>query len=93
MEVAHLLEVKLDDTKRILLSAADGGSFIAFPSHTSVEYVLEKKGYQPIKFEGTIYFAEEGEVSLLGHYQCLDKFDVTFHGPEKTFSLLPRFKK
>ena len=92
MAIAYELDVRLDDTKKILLSAADSGDFTAFPSQRPIEYAIEKKGHRPIKFEGTVYFADNAGGILLGHHQCLEKFDVTFLGPEKKVSLFPRFK-
>jgi hypothetical protein len=29
---------------------------------------------------------------LLGHYQYLERFDLTFHGPERMLCVLPRFR-
>ena len=92
LEVAHLLRIQLDDSATLRLSSAGGGIFVALPSRNKVEYTIEKKGFRPIHWEGTVYFAEDEPIILLGHLQCLEYFDVTFYGPEKKVSLLPRFK-
>ena len=89
--IAHLLEIELDDEKRIELDSAGGGSFSALPSLRQIGFCIERKGFRPIQWEGTAYFAEHEPVILLGHHDCLEKFDVTFHGPERKLSLLPRF--
>jgi hypothetical protein len=39
---------------------------------------------------GTVYFTETEPLVLLGHHECLEKFDMTFHGPERLLSLTPR---
>lgn len=74
------------------MSAAGGGSFVVLPSQKKIGYTIEYKGYRPIHWEGIVYFAEDEPMILLGHHQCLEKFDLTFHGPERKLEILPRFK-
>jgi hypothetical protein len=89
LEVARLLKVPLDDTEPLRVSGAGAGEFIAYPSLHKVEYAIERKAFRPIRWEGTVYFADSDP--LLGHRKCLEFFDLTFHGPEKKLSVLPRF--
>jgi hypothetical protein len=91
LEIAHVLEVELDDMETIVIEGAGGGRFKAMPSRKKINYTIERKGYRPISWEGIAYFAENEEVILLGHHQCLEKFDLTFQGPERKLGLLPRF--
>ena len=89
-EVAHALDLRLDDTEPIRISPAGGHDFVALPSLHKVQYSIEKKGFRSIQWEGTVYFAD-CEQHLLGYHQCLEYFDLTFQGPEKKLSVLPRF--
>lgn len=91
LDIAHALEIELDDSKQIRLSSAGGGIFTALPSSKKITYSIEKKGFRSITWKGIIYFAESEPIVLLGHYQCAEYFDLTFQGPEKTLSILPRF--
>ena len=91
LEVAHLLEVPLDDSETLRIGSAGGGMFVALPSREKVGYAIERKGFRPIRWEGRIYFAEREPTILLGHLECLEKFDLTFYGPERKMTVLPRF--
>jgi hypothetical protein len=92
LDVAHAIEIELDDTKKVAIDCAGGGRFTALPSMKPIEYRIDYKGYRPIVWKGIVYFAEEEPVVLLGHQGCLEKFDLTFCGPEKNLSIMPRFK-
>lgn len=93
LDIAHALNIELDDSKQMRLSCAGGGMFTALPSLKKITYTIEKKGFRPVSWKGTIYFAESEPVVLLGHYQCMENFDLTFYGPERKLSILPRFKQ
>ncbi|MFH1670150.1 MAG: hypothetical protein ABIA92_01030 [Patescibacteria group bacterium] len=92
LQIAHYLHIELDDTKKVTVDCAGGGRFTAMPSQKKIGYAIEQEGYRPIKWKGTVYFAEDEPVVLLGHHQCLEKFDLTFQGPEKKLGVMPRFK-
>jgi hypothetical protein len=92
LEIAHVLEVELDDSKTIMMSAAGGGRFKVMPSRRKIGYSIEKTGYRSINWKGTVWFAEGEEVVLLGHHDCLEKFDLTFRGGSRALSVLPLFK-
>lgn len=91
IDIAHYLHIELDDSEKVIIDCAGGGRFTALPSQQTVHYSIEKKGFHPIKWKGIVYFAEQEPVVLLGHHECLEKFDLTFHGPERKLSILPRF--
>ena len=92
LEVAHYLGIELDDSKTLILDGAGGGRFKAMPSQKKVIYKIEHKGYRSIQWQGTIYFTEAEPIILLGHHECLEKFDLTFCGPQKLLQVIPRFK-
>lgn len=88
-EIAHILEVELDDSKAVRVGAAGGGIFTALPSQKPLIMKIEKRGFQPVTIKGIVYFAEK-QSPLLGHRGCLEYLDLYFNGPEKTFSITPR---
>jgi len=93
LEIAHFLKIELDDSKVLIIDGAGGNTFKVMPSRNKVEYVIEaKKGYRSIKWQGTIYFTETEPIILLGHYECLNRFDMTFCGPRKLLQIIPRFE-
>ncbi len=87
LEMAHALEIELDDSKSVVLGHAGGGSFIALPSQRKIGYAVELKGHRPLCWQGIAYFAAEQPMALLGHYQCLDKFDLLFRGKDRVLKL------
>ena len=91
LEIAHVLEIELDDEEPARIACAGGGMFVALPSRKQLTFIIEQSGYRPIQWKGIAYFTEDEPLCLLGHYQCLDRFDLTFHGPEKTLDVLPCF--
>jgi hypothetical protein len=91
LDIAHILDVELDDAKKIILDCAGGGRFTALPSQKEIRYAIECAGYRPITWNGIIHFAEDEPVVLLGHHECLEKFDLTFQGPERKLGITPRF--
>ncbi|MBI1812920.1 hypothetical protein HY285_00285 [Candidatus Peregrinibacteria bacterium] len=58
-----------------------------------IEYVLHDprsgKGY---RWKGSALFALGQQFVLLGHHRCLEKFDITFRGPERMLEITPRFR-
>lgn len=90
--VANFLEIELDDSKKIVINHAGSGTFVAYPSREKIALSIEVKKFRPIKWESTIYFADGELAMLLGIKDCLEKFDITFFGPEKNFNIMPRFK-
>lgn len=92
LNVAHYLEIELDDSKKVTIASAGGGAFVALPSRHKITYAIEKKGFRSIRWEGIAYFTEDEPLNLLGHEQCLEMFDLTFRGPERILQVLPRFR-
>ena len=93
MSIARDLSIPLEDTEGILITSANGADSPVYPSQRPVHYTIEaKKGHRPISFQGTAYFSYEESTNLLGHYECLERFDLTFYGTQKKLSVLPTFK-
>lgn len=92
LDIAHFLEVDLDDSKTLIMNAAGGGVFKVTPSQKKITYTVSRAGYRSISWKGIVYFADNEPIVLLGHYQCLDQFDLLFQGPEKTLGITPRFR-
>lgn len=92
LEIAHFLEIELDDSRSIRIGCAGGGAFIAMPSQRGIGYMIHKDGYRDISWTGNVFFAEHEPIVLLGYQECLEKFDMTFRGPEKLLGILPREK-
>ena len=74
LEIARFLGVAVDDTERIAIDGAGGGSFVAYPSIDRIDYAIERDGYRPIRWKGIAYFTEGEQVVLLGHQDWLEKF-------------------
>jgi hypothetical protein len=85
--LAHLLEVELDEHCAIQVDGAGGGSFIAYPSRHKIGFAVEQSGYRPLCWQGTAFFATEQLVMLLGHFQCLENFDLLFHGKSRSLKI------
>lgn len=83
MDIAHYLEVELDDTEGIEAGSAGGGKFVALPSRRPLHFRIEQQGHRPIIWDGIVYFAPREPVVLLGHRHCLEKLNLLFDGPRK----------
>ncbi len=72
---------------------AGGDHCFIYPSPAPVTYLIhDPASTAEYRWHGQVFFTLEQEFVLLGHHQCLQKFDVTFKGPEKRLEMLPRFK-
>ncbi len=83
MEMRKYLDVELDETKAINLGSAGGGGFTAIPSAEPIWYCIEKKGFRPIRWQGTVFFSPRQPIVLLGHFQCLDQLNLSLKGKKK----------
>lgn len=92
MSVAHELEIELDDTETRRIESAGGGVFKVMPSRKPITFTVRvTKGFRPITWSAIPFFTYEEQIPLLGNKGVLEHFDVTFFGPEKKLSVLPRF--
>ena len=91
LAMAHALGIELDDSLSRRIEAAGGSVFVVMPSQKPIGFTIRPaRGYRLISWKGTPFFSAHIETILLGHQAALEKFDITFHGPDKKFSLLPR---
>lgn len=92
LAIAHLLEITLDDSRTIQVGSAGGGTFVALPSLQKIGFAVEKRGHRPIVWQGTAYFSDDQPAVLLGHYQCLDRLNLQFRGPERVLRVEMRWE-
>ena len=93
LDVASELGIRIDINDRLESQVAGGAHCFIYPSPVPVHYHLrDPAGESACRWRGQVFFVLEQEFVLLGHHQCLEKFDVTFHGPEKQVQLRPRFR-
>ena len=67
LEVAHQLEIELDDSKEVLVDGAGGGRFKVIPSRNKIGCIIELEKYRSIRWKATVYFAETEPIILLSH--------------------------
>lgn len=88
LDVAHALEIELDDTEGVEMGSAGGGKFIALPSQKPIQFAVEQKGHRPLEWEGIVYFAPREPVVLLGHRPCLEHLSLLFDGPKRKLRVM-----
>ena len=86
------IDINLDDPLESQI-AGGGRCFIYAPS-SPLGYLVRNPA-TPVEYRwtGQVFFALEQEFVLLGHHQCLEKFDVTFLGPERMLEVTARLRK
>jgi hypothetical protein len=87
MDMRKYIGVDLDESRSITIGSAGGGGFVAIPSKEKIKFKIEKKGYRPIEWQGTVFFAPRQPLVLLGHHQCLEQLNIRFRGKERTISV------
>ena len=94
MEMAPELGINISLAEQIESQIAGGGECFVYPSLVNIEYSLQDPNSQnAYRWKGKVCFALGQKCILLGHRQCLEKFDVTFHGPERMLEVTARFRK
>ncbi len=87
IELSDVFGVDLDRKNTMWFSAADGEKFAGIPSSEKVEFALEKSGFRPLIWHGTVFFVEEEETILLGQYQCLSELKITLDGRKRMITV------
>jgi hypothetical protein len=87
MELSDVLGVDLDRDNPVWFMAADGKEFAGVPSAKKVEFSLEKGGFRPIVWRGTVFFVKGEETILLGQYQCLSELKITLDGRKRQITV------
>lgn len=88
LDIAHYLEIELDDSRTVRIEGAGGGVFVAMPSSRKIGYAIEQKGHRPVCWQGVAYLAGEQPLALLGHFDCLEKLDLQFFGAQRLLRVL-----
>ena len=87
IEIAGILEIKLDMRKKTTFHGAGSNHFTVYPSPVSIEHILRKGGFRPISWKTKVFFAESQPGILLGHKGFLEKFKVTLDGKKKELQI------
>lgn len=92
MEMSQVLGVAINLTDQVESQVAGGGQCFVYPSPIAIEYVLRDPHLsKEYRWQGPVLFALGQKFVLLGHHRCLEKFNITFYGPERRLELAPRF--
>jgi hypothetical protein len=92
LEFAPELGIEIDMEDRIETQVAGGGECFIYPSPAAIEYVLrDPRNLEEYRWRGPVFFALGQRLVLLGHHGCLEKFDITFKGPEKAVEIYPQY--
>lgn len=79
-------EFDLEKDKEIWHGAGNK-EFIVYRSPEPIEFILETKGFKPMKWKAKVAFALEQPTVLIGRRGFLDKFHMEFRGPEQILKL------
>lgn len=93
MELAVHLGIQIDLENRTETHVAGGGQPLIHASPVPLDYVIQDPA-SPREYQrhGPVFFTLGQRIVLHGHHRCLEKFDVTFRGPERAVELVPRFR-
>ena len=91
LELAEELSVALDLDDPIEAHVAGGGTSAVYASSDLVDCSLRDAGGD-VRWKAPFFFSPGQRLILLGHDKCLQKFDLTFHGPERELEMTARFK-
>lgn len=93
MEIAPELGISIDLADRIETQVAGGGQCFIYPSPVMIDYLIrDPSSHMEFQWRAPVYFGLGQQTPLLGHHRCLEKFDVTFKGPEKMVEVTARFR-
>lgn len=87
IEMAGILDIKLDLRKKTTFHGAGSNPFPVYPSPKSIEHTLKQNGFRPITWKTKVYFAESQPGILLGHKGFLENFKVTLNGKRKELEI------
>jgi len=87
IEIAGILDIKLDLRKRTTFHGAGSNPFPVYLSPVSIELMIRQGGFRPIKWRSKVFFAESQPGILLGHKGFLEKFKITLDGKNKELEI------
>lgn len=83
IEVAGILDIKLDAHEKKVFHGAGSNPFSVYPSPVNVEHILRQGGFRTITWRKKVFFAESQPAILLGHKGFLEKFRIILDGRRK----------
>ena len=83
IEIAGILDIKLDGRTKRTFHGAGSNSFTVYPSPISVEHLIRQGGFRTLAWKTKVFFAEAEPAILLGHKGFLENFRVTLDGKRK----------
>lgn len=83
IEIAGILDIKLDGRTKTEFHGAGGNPFPVYPSPVNIEHILRQSGFRTINWQTKVFFAESQPAILLGHKGFLERFRVTLDGKRK----------
>jgi hypothetical protein len=93
MELAKHLGIQIDLENKAETHVAGGGQSLIYSSPVPLDHVIrDPASHLEYQWHGPVFFSLGQRIVLLGHHRCLEKFDMTFRGPERTMELVPRFR-
>lgn len=83
IEIAGILDVKLDPRNKKTFHGAGSNPFTVYPSPFEIEHILRQDGFRAIRWKTKVFFAESQPAILLGQKGFLERFKVTLDGRKK----------
>lgn len=87
IEMAGVLEIKLDPKSKMKFHGAGSNSFNVYPSTVKIEHMLRQGGFRSLNWETKVYFAESQPAILLGHAGFLERFKVILDGMKRELEI------
>lgn len=87
IEIAGILDIKLDGRKKTSFHGAGNNQFTVYPSPESIEHIIRQNSFRPLKWNSKVYFAESQPGILLGHKGFLERFKITLDGKKKELEI------
>ena len=87
IEIAGILDIKLDVHTKTIFHGAGGNPFTVYPSPVNIEHTLRQGGFRTIQWHTKVFFAESQPGILLGHRGFLEKFKITLDGKKKELEI------
>lgn len=83
IEIAGILDIKLDCRTKRGFHGAGSNSFTVYPSQIKIEHLIRQDGFRPLRWKSEVYFAESQPAILLGQKGFLENFSLTLDGKRK----------
>ena len=87
IEIAGVLEIKLDPKSKMKFHGAGGNPFNVYPSTVKIDHMLRQGGFRTINWQTQVFFAESQPAILLGHRGFLERFKVILDGIKRELEI------